>query len=148
MKNEDANVASFFVVKFQNKRKKNAHHFYMKKLFKKYGFWIVGILTGIANGLFGSGGGILAVPLLKYLGLDQKKAQATSISITAVLSVASLAVYFLRGSVSLASTLKYIPFGLLGALVGSQILKKIKPDALKVMFAIVLIITGLRLIFK
>ncbi|MCD7772891.1 MAG: sulfite exporter TauE/SafE family protein [Ruminococcus sp.] len=120
----------------------------MKKLFKKYGFWIVGILTGIANGLFGSGGGILAVPLLKYLGLDQKKAQATSISITAVLSVASLTVYLSRGSVSLVNTLKYIPFGLLGALVGSQILKKINPDALKVMFAIVLIITGLRLMFR
>ena len=34
-----------------------------------------GIFAGMLNGLFGSGGGIVAVPLFKKSGLPQKEAQ-------------------------------------------------------------------------
>lgn len=34
---------------------------------------LLGLVTGIANGFFGSGGGIVAVPMLKKTGLEPKK---------------------------------------------------------------------------
>lgn len=120
----------------------------MKRFFKKYYFYFVGALAGIANGLFGSGGGIMVVPLLTHAGFDQKKSQATSISITVILSIVSLCVYLFKGSVPLVASLKYVPFGLLGAAVGAYILKKTKPEILKTLFAVMLIVSGLRMIFK
>lgn len=126
----------------------SANNFSMKTFIKKYYFYIVGALTGIANGLFGSGGGIMAVPLLSHAGFDQKKAQATSISITVILSIVSLCVYLFKGSVPLVDSLKYVLFGLLGAAIGSVILKKTKARTLKILFAVMLVISGARMIFK
>ena len=41
--------------------------------------FLAGTFAGFLNGLFGSGGGTVAVPLLKKGGLLQKEAQATSL---------------------------------------------------------------------
>ncbi len=120
----------------------------MKKLFKKYYFYLLGALAGIANGMFGAGGGMIIVPLLTHAGFNQKKAQATSISITVFLSVISLIVYLLKQSFSVLEAFKYVPLGLLGAGVGALILKKISPKHLKIIFALILIISGVRLILR
>ena len=53
---------------------------------------LLGLVTGIANGFFGSGGGILAVTLLQKQGLPSRQAHATSIAIILPLSLVSLAV--------------------------------------------------------
>ena len=49
---------------------------------KKLYFYILGAVTGICNGLFGSGGGIAAVPMLQKGGVDVKKSHATSLALT------------------------------------------------------------------
>lgn len=36
---------------------------------------LLGLVTGIANGFFGSGGGIVAVPMLKRQGWSRKSAR-------------------------------------------------------------------------
>ena len=43
---------------------------------------LLGLVTGIANGFFGSGGGIVAAPMLKKPGPEPKKAHACSLAIT------------------------------------------------------------------
>ena len=60
----------------------------------KFYFYILGIITGLANGLFGSGGGIIAVPMLKKSGLSTKEAHATSIALTLPLSIVSSIFYY------------------------------------------------------
>lgn len=48
----------------------------------------IGFLTGIINGLFGSGGGTIIVPALVFLiGMEDFKAHATAISIILPLSI-------------------------------------------------------------
>lgn len=106
------------------------------------------MLAGAANGLFGAGGGLLTVPMLIKCNMERKKAHATSVSVTVFLSAASLCVYLLNNSFSFVSALKFIPFGLVGAAVGALILKKVNPDVLKVIFALLLIVSGIRMIFK
>lgn len=55
---------------------------------------LIGLITGLVNGLFGSGGGTIAVPALVFiLGLDQHKAHATAISIIFPLSLISSFVF-------------------------------------------------------
>ena len=53
----------------------------MEKLrgLKKFTPALIGTLCGMLNGLFGAGGGIAAVPLLKASGIPLKKAHATSL---------------------------------------------------------------------
>lgn len=54
----------------------------------------IGFVTGIINGLFGSGGGTLIVPALVFiLGIEDYKAHATAISIILPLSIISTFIY-------------------------------------------------------
>ena len=90
---------------------------------KKY-YCILGFLTGFANGFFGSGGGLIAVPLLKKTELNAHESHASSLAITLPLSMISIILYLKSGSMSFSNTLLYIPAGLLGAVVGGLFFKK------------------------
>ena len=61
---------------------------------------VLGLVIGAVNGFFGSGGGIIAVQAMEKLGVEQKKAHATSLLVILPLSIASAVIYFLSGSVS------------------------------------------------
>jgi uncharacterized membrane protein YfcA len=114
---------------------------------KKFYFYILGIVTGFANGLFGSGGGIIAVPMLEHAKLEQKKAHATSISLTLPLSIISAVIYGSKSSIDWSYMLPLIPAGLLGAVAGSIYLKRISNILLRRIFGGILIISGLRMLF-
>lgn len=115
---------------------------------KKFYFYILGIITGFANGLFGSGGGIIAVPMLKKSGLETKESHATSIALTLPLSIVSCFFYIRNSTEILSNSIPLIPFGLAGAVVGGIIMKKISPKYLKRIFGVILIISGVRLFLK
>jgi len=102
----------------------------------------IGAVTGIANGLFGSGGGIIAVPMLKKSGFETKKAHACSLAVTLPLSAVSAVLYY--DTVPWNQTLLYIPFGLAGAAIGVTVMKKISPKWLSRIFGILLIAAGVR----
>lgn len=109
---------------------------------------VLGVLTGFANGLFGSGGGMIAVPMLEKTNIEQKKAHATSLALTLPFSVVSVIFYAFKGAFEIKDALPLIPFGLIGAVLGSIFLKKIPAKPLKILFAIFLIIAGGRMIFR
>ncbi|MBE6844086.1 MAG: sulfite exporter TauE/SafE family protein [Ruminococcus sp.] len=111
-------------------------------------YCLIGILTGLANGLFGSGGGIVAVPMLKKSGLDIKEAHATSLALTLPLSIVSCIFYQDVVRDIFSDTLVLILFGLGGAWVGGILMKKLKPEYLKKAFGLLLVISGVRLFFK
>ncbi|MCH5192693.1 MAG: sulfite exporter TauE/SafE family protein [Oscillospiraceae bacterium] len=113
---------------------------------KKAYFYFLGAVTGLCNGLFGSGGGIAAVPLLKKGGTPVKKAHATSLALTLPLSVVSAFFYAYERSFRWGDALPLIPLGLAGAVVGGLLMKKISPDLLKRIFGVILIISGGRLL--
>ena len=108
----------------------------------------MGGMIGAANGMFGSGGGIIAVPMLEHDKTDVKKAHATSIAITLPLSIISGIIYFSKGSIDIIFALKFIPFGILGVVVGSKLLVNLSSVILKRMFGVVMIIFGLRLLVR
>lgn len=108
-------------------------------------FALCGALSGCANGLFGAGGGLVAVMMLKRF-LDTKAAHATSLILTMPMSIVSSIFYSVKGNVDFKTALFLIPLGLVGALVGARLLVKISAKILKKLFAILLIICALRLI--
>lgn len=106
---------------------------------------LTGILTGFANGLFGSGGGTAAVPLLKKSGLEEKKAHATSLALTLPLSVISLILYQTDTPLPWRDIWPLLPAGLAGAALGSLLLKRISPQWLKRIFGGLLVASAVRL---
>lgn len=93
-----------------------------------------GVLAGFLNGIFGSGGGVAAVPLFRKNGLDQKEAQATSLLLMFLLSTVSAGIYLSEGRISVPDAVPYIPGGILGGIAASVLFRKMKPDLLRKIF--------------
>ncbi len=107
----------------------------------------IGAAAGFLNGVFGSGGGMAAVPLLKKSGYSQKEAQATSLFLMLLLSGVTLWLCLGKTEFSPEKTAEFIPGGMLGALGAALLLKKINPEILRKIFGSVAIFSGLRIFF-
>ncbi|HOQ38206.1 MAG TPA: sulfite exporter TauE/SafE family protein [Acetivibrio sp.] len=120
-----------------------------KGLLAKYTkYIIIGIVTGMANGLFGSGGGTIAVPAMVLL-LDEEEhiAHATAISIILPLTVVSAYFYISNSYVDWSLTLKVILGGLLGGYLGAKLLNICPSHILRKIFAVFMIAAAVRMIF-
>ncbi|MCL2053241.1 MAG: sulfite exporter TauE/SafE family protein [Oscillospiraceae bacterium] len=109
---------------------------------------ILGMSAGLANGLFGSGGGIIAVPMLQKADLPAKKSHASSLALTLPLSIVSAVFYAYKDSLNFSHALPLLPFGLLGAVIGALWLKKIPNTLLKRVFGLLLITAGGRILLS
>lgn len=109
---------------------------------------LLGTLTGIVNGMLGAGGGMIAVPALRKLGLDKKDSHANAVAVILPLAVFSAALYLYEGRVALTDPLIYIPSGLVGAVIGTFIMKKITAKNLGRLFGAFMIFAGVRMILR
>ncbi len=108
---------------------------------------ITGAIIGFVNGFFGGGGGMLCVPLLcRVIGLEEKKAHATTLLIMLPLSLASLVVYIMGNSMLWIESLKIGVGFVLGGVIGALILKKISNAWLCAIFSLVIIFGGVKLL--
>lgn len=107
-----------------------------------------GVLIGVVNGLFGAGGGMLAVPLLKKGGMEVKESHANAVAVILPITVISGIIYLWKGYVSFSDALPFIPAGVIGSILGTLILKKISPFWLKRIFGGFMVYAGIRLILR
>jgi uncharacterized membrane protein YfcA len=105
-----------------------------------------GLAMGLLNGLFGSGGGIVAVAFLKKLGLSAKGAHATSVLI--ILALSCLSVFFYRSYIDFSQCLRYLPGGLAGAAAGALFLRRIPDFWLRKAFAVFILYAAVRLLAR
>ena len=83
---------------------------------------IAGGAAGLANGLFGGGGGMVFLPILsRWGGLEQRKLYATCVGVIFPVCLVSAAVYLFRGGVSLGAALPYLGGGLIGGYLGGKL---------------------------
>lgn len=113
---------------------------------KKYQLILSGFAVGFINSLFGAGGGIVAVPVLKKNGLTQKEAQATSVSVILPLTVITAVIYYFQGNLIIKDALIFLPFGFFGAIIGCFVLNKTNNKVLQKIFALFMIWAGLRMV--
>lgn len=104
-----------------------------------------GVFVGFLNGLFGSGGGMAAVPLLKALGVEDRKSHATSILVISFLSLFSIGLYLRQGSISLTDAAVYLPGGLFGAAAGAVLLKRLPVRWIRLVFSAAVLFSAWRL---
>ena len=77
-----------------------------------------GFLSGVCNGLFGSGGGMIVVPFLQKNGLDTKMAHATAIFVILPLTVVSIIRYSSFASVGMKVIIPVCIAGAAGSFFG------------------------------
>lgn len=114
---------------------------------KKIMLLLLGGMIGFINGFFGGGGGMICVPTLeKALKLDNKRAHATAIAVIFPLSLISCAIYIFKGSIQ-SLPLLTVGLGVLaGGIAGSISLKYIPSKVLRIIFAIIMFVGGVRLV--
>ena len=124
------------------------------KFIKKYSIYIlVGAIAGAVNGLLGAGGGIIITYYLsKELTENQKSGNgvfANAVATMLPISVISLIFYVSKGYVKIDSNLlSLLPIGIIGGFLGSFLLTKLKLKTVKIIFAILVTISGFMMIFK
>lgn len=117
----------------------------MKKYHKEI---IIGVLTGILNGLFGAGGGSVVVPAMeKFLNIDEKKSHSTAIAIILMMSLVSSVTYVSKGFFNLKIWALVSVGGIVGGFVGAKLLGKIPKKWLKILFGGVICVTAVKMIF-
>ena len=106
-----------------------------------------GVVTGVAAGILGVGGGILMVPFLTLVvGMPQHAAEATSLLVVLPTAVVASLVLQRRGIGDLGVALRFGVVGALGAAAGALLALALPGRSLRVVFAVFLMLVGLRLV--
>lgn len=120
-----------------------------EKFTSKQKFFLIfsGAIIGFLNGFFGGGGGMVCVPILqKVLNLDAKHSHATAIMIIFPLSLISAFIYVFNGYIQ-SFPLLTIGLGVIaGGIVGAFALKFLPPKVIRLIFAVIMFVGGIKLI--
>ena len=115
----------------------------------KYKLAAIGIVAGLINGLFGSGGGTIVVPSLVFLmNLEDYRAHATAIPIILPLSIISVTIYLFNNKIPFNVALLVASGGIAGSYLGAKFLNKIPVKFLRKVFGGVIIYTAIRMILR
>lgn len=111
----------------------------------KWAARIAGGAAGLANGLFGGGGGMVLLPILsRWGGLNARRLYATCVAVIFPVCAVSAAVYLWRDGLDLTAALPYLVGGLLGGRLGGKLYGKVSTTVLKWVFAAFLFYAGVR----
>ena len=110
---------------------------------------IIGLVSGVASGFFGIGGGVIMVPaFMFFFGLDIKKAIGTSLLVIVPTAIAGGAKYVASGNADWKVFLTVAAFAVIGGYVGAVIVnQKMNTDLLARLFGGLLIIVGVVLVW-
>lgn len=108
---------------------------------------LVGAVGGLLSGMFGVGGGILMVPLLVTLvGMDHRRAAATSLVAIIPTAAAGMITYAVRGEVDVPAGLVVAAGAIAGSIVGTTLLRRISLPLLRWLFLALLLGVAARML--
>jgi uncharacterized protein len=123
-------------------------------------FLIIGLLSGLVAGTFGVGGGVIAVPaLVLMLGFEYTRGVGISSGMVAACALAGAVSYAFMGYglpglpatalgyVDLLAAAIVAPLGIVGANIGAKLTVRLDETLMKRLFAVALLLIGLRMVF-
>ncbi len=133
---------------FQGSLVSNGQKGNIKSKSNKLLYLLTGALAGIANGLFGGGGGMIVVPLLsRFLKMESKKAHATAILIILPMSILSSLLYSSGKTMGAMPTIFTAVGVTIGGAFGALVLSKLSSKWICIIFSIVMAIAGVKMLF-
>ena len=116
-------------------------------------FALAGILSGIVNGLLGTGGGILTVLFLpkiyaKDSSYSTKDIFAITLCSSVIMSMASLLFYLSSGCFSVSDSALYMLAAVPGGVLGAILLEKLSSKTMKLIFALLVVWAGISMMIK
>jgi len=106
------------------------------------------LIAGILGSMIGVGGGIIISPALTFLGLSPPQVASTSLFAVSSTSISSTIAYAKSKRIHYILGIKMALVSIPGAIIGSYFSISIDPGYFKVLLAIILIGTGIYLIYK
>lgn len=118
-----------------------------KKVLKSLLLVGVGLASGFVNGFFGAGGGLLLVPMITYAAKDESKvAHATTLGCVLFMCLASAAIYTFKKEIEIKYIVVCMIGSILGSLPGTKLLRKLKNNIIDLIFAVMLVVSGVFMI--
>jgi uncharacterized protein len=109
----------------------------------------IGLFAGVMAGLCGVGGGIVMVPAFVYfLGLEQKAAVATSMAVIVPTSLMAIARFQQAGLVQWQIFWPTAIGAIFAAYFATGWMRKLSNDQLTRIFAVLMILVGISMLFK
>ena len=107
---------------------------------------LAGVGAGIANGLFGGGGGMIIVPILTHLlKYPAKNAHATAILIILPLSFVS-GLFYVAFGVQVSIVIPVVSGVCIGGVLGAFLLPKLSNKWISVIFSFLMLVAGVKLL--
>ncbi|MFI5397837.1 MAG: sulfite exporter TauE/SafE family protein [Candidatus Binatia bacterium] len=112
-------------------------------------FAAIGILGGIAAGLFGVGGGIVIVPALIYwAGFSQHRATGTSLAVLLPpIGLGAALEYYRHGNVDIRAAIILATTMFVGAWLGAYVANQMKGPHLRLIFGVFVCGLGVYLVY-
>lgn len=110
---------------------------------------LIGLIAGVLGGSLGIGGAVVIIPAMVFLlGYSQPMAQGTTLVMLS-LPVSALAAwqYYKAGNADVKTALFLAVFFLAGGFVGGKLAHHLPQDLLRKVFAILIILIGIRMLF-
>ncbi|NCC50838.1 MAG: sulfite exporter TauE/SafE family protein [Spartobacteria bacterium] len=110
---------------------------------------VIGLLAGVAGGLFGLGGGVIVVPLLIYWAkFPEHRAVGTSlVLLLPPLGLAGAIEFYRHGNVDIRAGVIIGCVMLIGIWMGSCLANRIRGPYLRLMFAVFILLLGAYLVY-
>jgi hypothetical protein len=109
----------------------------------------IGTLAGLFSGLFGVGGGTVAVPLLVlWLGYDERRATATSLAAIVFIAGFAAAVQGAYGNVKVLDALLVGAPAVVGVLAGTWLQQRLQARSISLLFSAVLLASATELVLR
>lgn len=110
-------------------------------------YLVGGLAMGLLSALFGIGGGIIIVPILvTVLGYEQQLANGTSLAVMTAIALFGAARLSRPGLTDWRSGLTIGSAAVVGAVVGALVALAIPAEAIRIVFAVVLVLLGTHMI--
>ncbi|QDQ03241.1 TSUP family transporter [Lysinibacillus fusiformis] len=108
---------------------------------------LFGFLAAFIDSVVG-GGGLIALPVLLFAGLNPTTAIATNKLAGTIGSFTSTISFYRSGKIDVQSVAKFFPLAFFGALIGAWTVTLISPDILKPLMLLMLAVIAIYTIFK
>lgn len=110
--------------------------------------FFVGSFAGFIGGMLGLGGGFIIAPILMWMGYRTKEAAATTALVVTFSSVSGYFGHVAQGAMNWPITITVVIAVLIGSQLGGRYMtKKAKSKQVKMIYAVVLLLIAVKLIF-